>query len=272
MKNRVKNLFIAGLMLMSMGLATVVQAAPAWAATKSIIGGGTKEQAENNCYSSGGHPTNARQGGSGYWLVDCVKDTSSSSSSTTNSGGVTTSIIGGGTKEQAENNCYSSGGYPTNARQGGSGFWLVDCIMGASSSNSSTTNSGGESGESGSNGGGENGTGTSATTIKNNGEYTYGAGLDHKDNFETSILDCESGQNGEGIFCILNIGLTVLTWGVGIAATIGIVLSGVQYLTARDSAEQVTKAKNRLINIVIGLVVYAVMWGFLTWLIPGGIF
>ncbi len=270
MKNRVKNLFIAGLMLMSMGFATVVQAAPAWAATKSIIGGGTKEQAENNCYSSGGHPTNARQGGSGYWLVDCVKDTSSSSGSTTTSGALINRIVvSGNSKEAAENDCISRGGYPTNPQQVNNGGWIVDCIPNPSAQSG---DSGGESGESGSSGGGENGTGTSATTIKNNGEYTYGAGLDHKDNFETSILDCESGQNGEGIFCILNIGLTVLTWGVGIAATIGIVLSGVQYLTARDSAEQVTKAKNRLINIVIGLVVYAVMWGFLTWLIPGGIF
>lgn len=92
---------------------------------------------------------------------------------------------------------------------------------------------------------------------------------------DTAILkDCGNdaeGSQGEGIFCILNIVLNVLTTGVGVLGTLGIVISGVQYMTARDSAEQLTKAKNRLINIVIGLAVYAVMWGFLQWIIPGGI-
>ena len=54
--------------------------------------------------------------------------------------------------------------------------------------------------------------------------------------------------------------------------TLGIVISGVQYLTARDNEAQMTKAKSRLINIVIGLAIYAVMWGFLQWILPGGIF
>lgn len=91
----------------------------------------------------------------------------------------------------------------------------------------------------------------------------------------TSILGGEGctevDQDGEWIFRILNIILTVLTYGVGIAGTLGIVISGIQYLTARDNEAQMTKAKSRLINIVIGLAAYAVMWGFLEWIIPGGI-
>jgi len=31
-------------------------------------------------------------------------------------------------------------------------------------------------------------------------------------------------------------------------------------------------AKTRLVAIIIGLAVYAVMWAFLQWLLPGGIF
>ena len=90
----------------------------------------------------------------------------------------------------------------------------------------------------------------------------------------TAILgDCESAEDdkGGGIFCILNIILNVLTTGVGVLGTLGIVISGIQYLTARDNPEQLTKAKSRLINIVIGLAIYAVMYGFLQWIIPGGI-
>ncbi len=90
----------------------------------------------------------------------------------------------------------------------------------------------------------------------------------------TILTSCEEKEDDEGggIFCILNIVLEVLTYGIGIAGTLGIVISGVQYLTARDNEAQMTKAKSRLINIAIGLALYAVMWGFLQWLLPGGVF
>ena len=78
-------------------------------------------------------------------------------------------------------------------------------------------------------------------------------------------------DNGGNIFSILNTVLTILTYGVGIAGTLGIVISGIQYLTARDNEQQMVKAKSRLINIVIGLAAYAFMWAFLQWLIPGGL-
>ena len=101
--------------------------------------------------------------------------------------------------------------------------------------------------------------------------YSYNEAMKGvEDKLSVSVLDCNQ-TDGSGIFCILNIALTVLTYGVGIAGTLGIVISGVQYLTARDSAEQMTKAKSRIVNIIIGLVLYAVMWAFLQWLIPGGI-
>lgn len=91
---------------------------------------------------------------------------------------------------------------------------------------------------------------------------------------ETSIIDCgdTDTSNGGGIFVVINIVLNVMTFGVGIAGTLGIVITGIMYLTARDNEAQMTKAKSRLINIVIGLAAYAVMWAFLQWLLPGGIF
>ena len=91
---------------------------------------------------------------------------------------------------------------------------------------------------------------------------------------ETSIIDCSGTDtsNGGGIFVVINIVLTVLTFGVGIAGTLGIIITGIMYLTARDNEAQMTKAKSRLINIVIGLAAYAFMWAFLQWLLPGGIF
>ena len=76
----------------------------------------------------------------------------------------------------------------------------------------------------------------------------------------------------DGIFVVLNVALTVLTYGVGILATLGIVISGITYLTVRDNEAQVAKAKARIFHIVIGLALYAVLWTFLQWVIPGGIF
>ncbi|MBR5621536.1 hypothetical protein IKW75_03610 [Candidatus Saccharibacteria bacterium] len=90
---------------------------------------------------------------------------------------------------------------------------------------------------------------------------------------ETSVIDCDDGaeEQGGGIFAILLIVLNVLTFGIGIAGTLGIIIAGIMYLTARDDQGQMVKAKNMLINIVLGLVAYAVMWAFLQWLLPGGI-
>ena len=84
--------------------------------------------------------------------------------------------------------------------------------------------------------------------------------------------ECVSTEDGDGIYQILAVILNVLTFGIGIAATIGMVLAGLQYLTARDNAVQVEKAKMRILQIVIGLVMYAMIWALLQWLIPGGAF
>ena len=88
----------------------------------------------------------------------------------------------------------------------------------------------------------------------------------------TSILgiDCD-GAEGEGIMELLLLILTILTAGVGILATIGLVISGMQYTMARDDANKVAKVKSRIFNIVLGLLAYGIMWVALQWLIPGGI-
>ena len=71
---------------------------------------------------------------------------------------------------------------------------------------------------------------------------------------------------------ILNMILLVVTTGVGIAAVCAIVYAGVLYITARDNAGQVSKAKTMIMNTVIGVVAYILMWAFLQWIIPGGVF
>ena len=135
-------------------------------------------------------------------------------------------------------------------------------------SNSDDSNSNHESGSSSSKGSNAKNTPTASTPEDMNKVCPDGQ-------VYTTILGgggCQdAGTGGEGIFSILGLILNILTYGVGIAGVLGIVLSGVQYLTARDNEQQVAKAKSRIINIIIGLAIYAVMWGFLQWIIPGGI-
>lgn len=77
--------------------------------------------------------------------------------------------------------------------------------------------------------------------------------------------------DGQGIFLILNIILTVLTFGIAAAGIVGLVIAGIMYMTSRGDAGQMAKAKTRIIEIIIGLVAYALLWTVLNWLIPGGI-
>ncbi|MCL1839680.1 pilin [Candidatus Saccharibacteria bacterium] len=75
------------------------------------------------------------------------------------------------------------------------------------------------------------------------------------------------GENG--VWRILELILNIMTMGIGILALVGIVISGIQWMTARDKEEQIVKAKSRIFNIVIGLIVWALIWLILNWLIPG---
>lgn len=89
---------------------------------------------------------------------------------------------------------------------------------------------------------------------------------------ETSIINCsDSGDASEGINTILRIILTVLTYGSVSLAVLGVIIVGIMYLTARDSTEQVAKAKKRILEIAIGLILFAGLGTITNWLVPGGI-
>lgn len=87
----------------------------------------------------------------------------------------------------------------------------------------------------------------------------------------TSILtfvNCD-GEDGEGIMQVINLATNIVVGLLGVAATIGIIICGVQWMTARDDAGQVAKARKRMIEIAIGLAALALVEIFLTFLIPG---
>ena len=59
-----------------------------------------------------------------------------------------------------------------------------------------------------------------------------------------------------------------MTVGIGILAVIGIIVVGVQYLTSGGNDEKAKKAKRRLLEVVIGVVLYVIAYAVLKWLMP----
>lgn len=75
-------------------------------------------------------------------------------------------------------------------------------------------------------------------------------------------------KEGKGIRCIIELVVDVMTVGIGILAVIGIIVVGVQYLTSGGNDEKAKKAKRRLLEVVIGVVLYVIAYAVLKWLMP----
>ena len=92
------------------------------------------------------------------------------------------------------------------------------------------------------------------------------------DKADAAILKGCAGEedgNGGGIICVVRLVANILTVVIGIAGVIGVVVVGIQYLTAGGNEEQTRKAKRRLFEIIIGIAVYALAFSLLNWLLPG---
>lgn len=99
-----------------------------------------------------------------------------------------------------------------------------------------------------------------------NSAYADCGGLD------TILIDCPSDATGEQSIChVLDDVISILAVLVGIVAAIGIVITGIQYLTAGGSEEKVRKTKRRFLELVIGLAIYAPSAALINWLSPGGL-
>ncbi len=59
---------------------------------------------------------------------------------------------------------------------------------------------------------------------------------------------------------------------VGVAVVSMVMVGGIQYAMARDNSGQIEAAQKRIANALIALVLYMLIFGFLQWLIPGGLF
>lgn len=96
---------------------------------------------------------------------------------------------------------------------------------------------------------------------------------------ECSILPdsiCNASSSGSleqsGAWLLLIYAVNILTVLVGVVAVAMIAFASFLYTTASGNAEQTKKAIDMIRNVVISLVIYALMWALLNWLVPGGVF
>jgi len=90
-------------------------------------------------------------------------------------------------------------------------------------------------------------------------------------------IDCEPGENVDldrkncGIINLIVIGINFLSALAGIIFVASIMIAGFQYMTGRDNAGQIQKAKSRIVMTLVALVIYIFMYALLNFLIPGGV-
>ena len=77
--------------------------------------------------------------------------------------------------------------------------------------------------------------------------------------------------DGGAIYKILGQCVEIITIAIGAAAVIGIIICGIMYITSAGDVAHQTKAKQRLYQIVIGILCYGIFFAFLEFLIPGGV-
>jgi hypothetical protein len=94
---------------------------------------------------------------------------------------------------------------------------------------------------------------------------------------KTAIINCSQAKGAKTaetspIWGVLLIVLNIMTAGVGIVAVGGIVYGAILYASAGDKAEQTKKAVGIITNVAIGIAAYGLMYVFLNFLVPGGVF
>jgi hypothetical protein len=84
---------------------------------------------------------------------------------------------------------------------------------------------------------------------------------------ETSVLPKDLDIMG-----LLILIINILTGAIGIVAVGGVIYGAIIYTQAGGSMEEVKRAKKIIANVVMGLAAYVLMYSFLQYLIPGGVF
>jgi hypothetical protein len=74
-----------------------------------------------------------------------------------------------------------------------------------------------------------------------------------------------------GIVKYLKTFINLLAGLVGVSVVAVLVFGGVQYSTSAGNPQAAAAAKKRISNAILALVTFALMYGFLQWVVPGGV-
>ena len=75
----------------------------------------------------------------------------------------------------------------------------------------------------------------------------------------TSILPSSWCNDENSVTNIIKAVIAIMSGGIGVLAILGLVICGFIWMTARDNEAQVTMAKKRMLDIVIGLGIWALL-------------
>lgn len=91
---------------------------------------------------------------------------------------------------------------------------------------------------------------------------------------ENGNLNCgnDANKNACKIVDLINSAINVLSGLAGIAISGAIIIAGIQYSTAGANPQAVSEARKRINQALIALIVLLLLYPFLQWVVPGGIF
>ena len=166
--------------------------------------------------------------------------------------------------------------FDTSSVAGSSNASPSASYTGKKDSSSSSSGSSSSSSSSGSSGGSSSGSSSSGSSSSGSSSGASGSSSSSDEKcIKLAIIkikgkDCIENSE-EAIFEILGMILNIFTFGVGIAATGGFIFCGYQYITSKNEPAVIVKIKTRMLNIVIGLIIYFMFWGLIGLLLPGGL-
>lgn len=94
-------------------------------------------------------------------------------------------------------------------------------------------------------------------------------------NAQDTVEVCAAGSGGaceNFVDKYINPVVTLLTVVIGVGAAISIVVAGIQYASAGSDPGKVQKAKERIGQTLLGLLAYILIFAFINYIVPGGIF
>jgi hypothetical protein len=93
---------------------------------------------------------------------------------------------------------------------------------------------------------------------------------------KTSLIDCPGGGgktvDKTGLWALLLLIINIFSGLIGVAAVGGVVYGSILYSTAGGNMDKVKKARVTIAQTVLGIFVYVLLYAFLNYVIPGGLF